>query len=154
MPSFDGLKPASAASSHCKRKNRSSGTRHERLLRSALLRRGLQFRKNDKGLVGCPDIVFAEHHVVVFCDGEFWHGRNWARRLRRLRAGANASYWSEKIRANMLRDRRQTRTLRRQGWHVVRLWETDILADPEGAAARVEATLRRRSAPARDRTAG
>jgi DNA mismatch endonuclease (patch repair protein) len=71
--------------------------------------------------------------VVVFCDGDFWHGRDWLRRRRKLVAGANAAYWVAKIAANIARDRRNTRLLRHQGWTVVRLWETDILARPAGA---------------------
>ena len=144
-PSFTGLKPASTASSQAKRMNRSADTRHERLLRSALWRCGFRFRKNDKALPGRPDIVFPKYRVVIFCDGDFWHGRHWRRLSGKLGAGTNAEYWREKIRANVLRDRRHTRALAREGWHVVRLWETDILSDPEDMAIRVEAILRRRS---------
>lgn len=121
--------------------NRSSDTRHERLLRRALGKRGLRFRKNDRRLAGRPDIVFRDERVVVFCDGDFWHGRQWTQLSRKLEAGANASYWVQKIRTNMLRDRRNDRVLARDGWHVVRLWETDILNDPVASAAAVEAAL-------------
>lgn len=89
--------------------------------------------------------------MVVFCDGDFWHGRHWARRRSRLLRGANAAYWLEKIRYNMLRDRRQTRMLMASGWHVVRLWETDILSDIDAAVATVTSVLfaqRRKSRPA------
>lgn len=141
-PSFAGFTPASAASSRSKQMNRSADTRHERLLRRALRKRGLRFRKNDTKLAGKPDVVFPKHRVVVFCDGDFWHGRDWRRLARKLRRGANASYWNQKIRANMLRDRHHNRALARAGWHVLRLWETDILSDPEGSAAVVEAALR------------
>jgi DNA mismatch endonuclease (patch repair protein) len=144
LPSFDGLVPASEASSRCKRMNRNSGTRHECLLRSVLWRRGYRFRKNDKSLIGRPDVVFRKERVAVFCDGDFWHGRRWKQLSRKLRTGTNASYWVNKIQANMLRDRRNARVLGRANWHVVRLWETDILNDPVACAAIVEATLSRR----------
>lgn len=143
VPSFKGLTPASETSSRCKRMNRGAETRHERLLRSLLWRQGFRFRKNDKALVGRPDIVFPKHRVAVFCDGDFWHGRQWRRLSGKLRVGSNASYWAPKIRTNILRDRRHNGALARAGWHVVRLWETDILNDPQGCTAQVVAALER-----------
>src|SRR4051812_10813559 len=76
-PSFKGLSPASIQSSRSKRANRSSGTRHEEMLRRELLRLGLRYRKNDKRLPGRPDVVFSRARLAVFCDGDFWHGRDW-----------------------------------------------------------------------------
>jgi len=140
-PSFTGLIPASRAASWAKRMNRSTDTVHERLLRSALWRRGLRFRKNLSELPGKPDIVFTKARVAVFCDGDFWHGRRWNQLSKHLQKRANAVYWCQKIRANMLRDRRTTRLLKKQNWYVIRLWEGDIRADPELAAFRVENAL-------------
>src|SRR5438046_435492 len=102
-PSFHGLTPASEASSRSKRMNRSSETRQERLLRSALWKRGFRFRKDDRSVAGRPDVVFRKERVAIFCDGDFWHGRHWRRLSRKLEAGTNSSYWVRKIRANMLR---------------------------------------------------
>jgi DNA mismatch endonuclease (patch repair protein) len=87
---------------------------------------------------GKPDIVFRRARVVVFCDGDFWHGRRRRERLDKLARGANAPYWTAKIAANAARDRRTTRVLRAAGWTVVRLWETDVLRDVRRAARRVE----------------
>lgn len=137
-PSFVGLKPASPAASLSKRMNRSTDTIHEKLLRSTLWRRGLRFRKNFAGLPGKPDIVFAGVRLAVFCDGDFWHGRNWRSLSAQLHKRANAAYWCQKIHTNRLRDRRTTRLLQEQGWCVVRLWESDIKADPEQAAVLIE----------------
>jgi len=137
-PSFSGLKPASEAASLAKRMNRSAATAHERLLRGVLWRRGLRFRKNVSNLPGKPDIVFPSERVTVFCDGDFWHGRNWRRLSAQLLKCSNAVYWCNKIRANMLRDRRTTRLLEKQAWYVIRLWEGDIKADPEMAALQIE----------------
>ena len=144
-PSFAGLKPASQAASLAKRMNRAADTIHEKLLRSALWRRGLRFRKNRADLPGKPDIVFAGARVAVFCDGDFWHGRNWPRLSEQLQKRANATYWCQKIRANMLRDRHTTRLLRKQGWYVIRLWEGDIRAEPNRAALKVERVVVSRS---------
>lgn len=146
-PSFTGLKPASEAASFAKRMNRSSDTAHEKLLRSALWRRGLRFRKNLATLPGKPDIVFTAARVAVFCDGDFWHGRNWRKLSRQLRRRANAAYWRHKIRTNMLRDLGITQLLTDQGWYVIRIWEGDVNADPERAALRVEQIVLARRKP-------
>ena len=143
-PSFSGFKSTSSAASSVKQKNRSADTLHERMLRKVLWSRELRYRKNFAKLPGKPDIVFTKAKVVVFCDGDFWHGRNWKRLLPNLKAGANAAYWCEKIRANMLRDRRTTQLLEKMNWHVIRLWEGDIKADPEGAVDKIERILTER----------
>jgi DNA mismatch endonuclease (patch repair protein) len=145
-PSFAGLEPASQASSLAKRMNRAADTVHEKLLRRALWRKGLRFRKNVRTLPGKPDIAFSGARVVVFCDGDFWHGRNWRRLSLQLQKGTNAPYWCQKIRANIARDRRTTRLLQKQNWCVVRLWEGDILADAEKLARYVQGIVRRRRA--------
>lgn len=104
---------------------------------------GFRFRKNVRDLPGRPDIVFRRHRVVVFCDGDFWHGRNWAQRRKKLNKGANSSYWVEKIRANIERDKHHNVRLRHLGWTVVRLWEKEILADVQDAASVVAENLSR-----------
>jgi len=40
-----------------------------------------------------------------------------------VRPKSRRDFWDAKIAANQRRDRRVTRTLRAQGWRVVRLWE-------------------------------
>lgn len=137
-PSFAGLKAASQPASLAKRMNRAFDTAHENLLRRTLWRRGLRFRKNVTTLPGKPDIVFSRARVAVFCDGDFWHGRNWRHLFAKLRKGANADYWRAKIRSNMTRDRRTTRLLRSEGWRVIRLWEGNIKTNPELAASKIE----------------
>lgn len=138
MPSFRGLQPASPASSLAKRGNRNRDTIHEILLRRTLWSLGLRFRKNVAWLPGKPDVVFPREKVVVFCDGDFWHGRNWPSLEAKLKCGANATYWPAKIRRNMERDRQNTQVLEQQGWVVIRLWETDIKRDPYAAALYVK----------------
>lgn len=120
------------------KKNRSTDTAHECLLRSILFKRSLRFRKNVSSL---PGIVFAAARVVVFCDGDFWHGRNWRQRFRKLRNGTNASYWISKIEANRSRDRRNNQLLGQGGWTVIRVWETDISKNPDRVASQIEKTI-------------
>ena len=55
-------------------------TRPELILRKALWKRKHRYRVNYKKLPGKPDIAFTKYKVAVFCDGDFWHGHNWALR--------------------------------------------------------------------------
>ena len=136
-PSFNGLSPASELASRTKRNNRRSDTLHEILLRRELWRSGLRFRKNVENMPGKPDIVLSKSRLIVFCDGDFWHGRDWSKLKKKLTAGTNAKYWRSKIESNIIRDRRNTALLQKQGWTVMRLWESEIKRDPFAAAARV-----------------
>ena len=59
---------------------KANNTKIELILRKALWKNGYRYRKNYKNLIGKPDIVFVSHRVVIFCDGEFWHGFEWEKR--------------------------------------------------------------------------
>ena len=93
-------------------------------------------------LPGKPDIVFRAARLAIFCDGDFWHGRYWRRLRDALSHGANATYWEAKIARNRERDLEITAILEKQGWRVLRFWETDILADPVRAAAQIRRCLK------------
>jgi len=108
---------------------------------------GLRYRKDVRELPGRPDLVLWKVRIVVFCDGDFWHGRNWDERKNKLAAGSNAEYWTAKIERNMARDRERAEELERLGWTVVRIWESDILKSPEATAKRVVAAVRARKLP-------
>lgn len=140
-PSYKGFKPASEASSKSKRANRRRDTKHEVLLRRALWHMGLRYRKHVKDLPGKPDIVFRGPRVAVFCDGDFWHGRNWPELRQKLARRKNSEYWIAKIRYNIERDRKNNQKLKEDGWHVVRVWETDIHRDPDAVAARIKSVI-------------
>lgn len=120
--------------------NRRSDTTPERLLRSALHVRGLRYRKDRRieaaGRKVRPDLVFGPTKVAVFVDGCFWHKCP----LHSTRPVANAEYWRAKLDRNVERDRADDAALKAAGWTVIRIWEHD---DPEVAAARIEATVRR-----------
>jgi len=135
---FKGLAPASPAASRIARATSAKrDTRAELMLRRAVWNTGLRFRVDVRTLPGRPDLVFSAARVAVFCDGDFWHGRNLRSRLKKLAAGHNASYWVSKISANVARDRRTRRLLKRSGWEVLRLWESEVFADPQKAAKAV-----------------
>lgn len=128
--------------------NRARDTTPELALRRALLKLGLRFGTHATDLPGRPDIVLRRARVAVFCDGDFWHGREWPALRRALQRRANASYWIAKIRANRLRDKRTRRALRRMGWHVVSVWESEVTRDPHRAALSVKVAVSLRLPPA------
>lgn len=113
---------------------------------------GMTFTENDETIVGTPDFVFRDERVVVFCDGDFWHGRDLERRLAKLARGHNAAYWIAKVQRNVERDREQTASLTDAGWHVVRFWETDVRASASALAESVRDLLATRSGQAHDRS--
>ena len=87
-PRYVGLRPASAKASRiASASSRKRDTECEMALRRALWQRGLRYRLAVRDLPGRPDIVFARERVLVFCDGDFWHGRNLAARVRKLALG-------------------------------------------------------------------
>lgn len=101
----------------------------------------MRFRKNVKGMRGKPDIVFTRVKLVVFCDGDFWHGHNWVIRGYGSFEQEMERYspqWANKIRNNVDRDVRITRELTEAGWSVLRIWESDIKKDVKSCADRVE----------------
>ena len=126
-PDYEGLRPASERASVAARAaSRKSGSGCEITLRRELWRLGLRYRIAPRGIAGRPDVVFAAARVAVFCDGDFWHGRDLEHRLARLAAGHNAPYWVAKIRTNCERDQRRTLELEALCWRVLRFWESDI----------------------------
>jgi DNA mismatch endonuclease (patch repair protein) len=99
---------------------RGKDTRPERLIRSALFRRGFRFRLHDRRLPGSPDLVLAKHRAVVFVHGCFWHGHDCA--LFRWPA-SNHDFWREKIMRNRAVDERTTSSLHKSGWRIAYVWE-------------------------------
>lgn len=87
------------------------------------------WRSNPQNVPGRPDFVFQRGKLAIFTDGCFWHGCK--RCGYRKRISAYRKFWREKIGANTLRDIRVSRTLRKSGWSVLRIWEHDIKHRPD-----------------------
>lgn len=125
---------------------KSRDTRPELTLRRSLWARGLRYRVNVKKLPGKPDIVFTKAKVAVFCDGDYWHGHNWAvRGLPSLEdeLGRYSPYWRDKILGNIARDKENTTRLESEGWTVLRIWESEIKADVIGCTDLICSAIRR-----------
>lgn len=115
---------------------RSKDTKIEKATASMLRKNKIHYRRFPK-LFGSPDFI-VEKKTLVFCDGDFWHGYRYGRKKK-----PEKKFWREKIERNMARDRKVSRTLRREGWSVVRLWGHDIEKNPDRCVRRILAALRK-----------
>ena len=93
---------------------------------------GIKGWRRQLRLPGTPDFTFPEKRIAVFVDGCFWHG---CPRHSNLPVN-NRVFWSKKMAANKARDRLVNRTLRKQGWRVVRIWE-HALRNPQRCIQRI-----------------
>ena len=121
--------------------NRSKDTSIELALRKALWHKGYRYRKNFKGLPGKPDIVLTKHKIVVFCDSEFFHGKNWEVKKPKLEKSKNANYWIPKIERNMKRDLENDKKLLFLGWTVIHFWGQDILKNTDECIKVIEEAI-------------
>jgi len=96
-------------------------------------------------LPGRPDIVFTKAKIAVFCDGDFWHGHNWAiRGLSSLEdeLAGYSDFWRIKILGNIKRDEENNVKLKNMGWLVMRFWGSDIIANADGCSNKIEKQYR------------
>lgn len=105
---------------------RSKNTKIEVVLRKALWKKGYRFRKNVQDFPGKPDVVLTKYKIAIFCDGEFFHGKDWEVLKPRLEKADNSEYWINKISRNRERDDEVNKKLLFMGWTVIRFWGRDI----------------------------
>lgn len=123
-------------------KVRNKDSRAELALRRALHAAGLRYRLHAPDVLGRPDLVIRSRRLAVFVDGDLWHGNPDEIRRRGRTSLAElfptrTQWWVAKIERTIERDREVTAGLREQGWTVLRLWEHDVLRDPDGCARSV-----------------
>ena len=102
---------------------RSRDTKPERIVRSLLHRLGYRFRLHRNDLPGRPDIVLSRRHRVILVHGCFWHQHRGCIDCSRPRS--NTSYWTDKLRNNVRRDRKNELALKKLGWKVSTVWECE-----------------------------
>lgn len=113
----------------------------ELCLRKALWNKGIRYRKNYKKLSGKPDIAITKYKIAVFCDSEFFHGKDWEVLKPRLEAGNNAEYWVPKISRNRERDEEVNKELLFLGWTVIRFWGKEIKKNTDECIKVIEETI-------------
>ena len=113
-----------------------SNTSLERTVDAAFEERRWTYERNVGTLSGKPDFVFHQDHVIVFVDGDFWHGWRFPQWKDKL-----TPYWRKKIERTRKRDRSNFQRLRRRGWKVLRFWSHQIEHDLEGVVEKVAEVL-------------
>ena len=119
---------------------RSKNTKCEKIFRDAMRKAGLRGYRINPPKYGSPDFVFGKYKIAIFCDGDFWHGRNYEK----LKPKLKNKFWVDKIEKNMERDKKYTRELRKRKWLVLRLWETNIKKDVSSPIKKLQDALKKR----------
>lgn len=121
---------------------RTQKTSIENELCEAFVRQGIQsFSRNASNVIGKPDFVFFARKIAVFCDGDFWHGYNWAVAQQEIKS--NREFWINKIEKTMQRDIDVTKKLTADGWTVIRFWGSEIKKSADDCALKVAKELRK-----------
>jgi DNA mismatch endonuclease Vsr len=103
---------------------KSKGSKIELKLAKAMWKKGFRYRKNDKTVFGKPDFTFKGLKIAIFCDSEFWHGKDWE--IKKHEHKSNIEFWHKKIERNIQRDKDVNKKLLNDGWKVLRFWGRDI----------------------------
>ena len=120
---------------------RAKDTKIEVTLRKALWHKGYHYRKNFKQLPGSPDIVLTKYKIAIFCDGEFFHGKDWEVLRPKLENSNNSDKWIAKISRNKERDEEINKQLSFLGWTVIRFWGKEILQNSEECLKVIEEAI-------------
>lgn len=121
---------------------KSKDTSIEIQLRKALWNKGYRYRKNYKILPGTPDIALTKYKIAIFCDSDFFHGKDWCKVLKpRLEKGNNPEYWIKKIERNMERDSKNDKALLFLGWTVIHFWGSEIQKNIEECVKVIEESI-------------
>lgn len=110
---------------------KSKNTKPETIIFEILKNGGYKFKKHYP-IHGKPDIVFPKLKIAIFIDGEFWHGKNfndWKEKI--------SPFWLDKIGKNILRDKKNYKLLKDDGWTILRLWGRDIVKNPKKAYSKI-----------------
>lgn len=134
MPDVMTKEQRSKLMSHIHKKD----TSIEVKLRKALWDKGYRYRKNYKKLPGSPDIALTKYRIAVFCDSEFFHGKDWEILKPKLERGNNPEYWVKKISRNIERDKEKDQALLFLGWTVIHFWGEEILNNAEECVKVIE----------------
>jgi DNA (cytosine-5)-methyltransferase 1 len=103
---------------------KNKGSKIEVALSKALWVKGYRFRKNVNDVYGKPDLCLKNCGVAIFCDSEYWHGKDFENRKDDHKT--NIEFWHGKIQSNIHRDEQVNSELTENGWYVIRLWGKEI----------------------------
>ncbi len=102
---------------------RGRGNKDTEVALAKLLRaNGISGWRRNQSVFGKPDFTFRQARLALFVAGCFWHGCS----KHATQPKNNRAFWQRKLAVNKARDRVVNRTLRAQGWRVVRIWECEL----------------------------
>ena len=110
---------------------RGTNTKIDLKMKKMLTKNKIKFEMYPKTF-GNPDFVLKRKKIIIFCDGDFWHGYKYHEKKK-----PSKKFWRDKIERNMERDKRISRKLRREEWSVLRFWEHDIEKNPAKCMRRI-----------------
>ena len=102
----------------------SGHTKPEIIVRSLLHNMGYRFRLHRKDLPGKPDIVLPRYKSVIFVNGCFWHRHKGCKNATSPKT--KKTFWREKFKANVERDRKAQEELKSMGWKILIIWECEL----------------------------
>ena len=102
-----------------------------------LFKRGLRYRRNNRKLLGTPDISIQKYKVVIFIDSCFWHSCP----IHGNRPKTNTEYWEKKLDRNIEKAKEVNAYYEAHGWHILRVWEHELKEDFDGTIGRIEAFI-------------
>jgi len=102
---------------------RSKNTRPEMVVRSLVHGLGYRYSLHKKDLAGQPDLVFVCRRKIINVNGCFFHVHSC--KYGSVLPATNKEFWKEKRLSNVVRDRRNIRSLRSGGWAVMTVWECE-----------------------------
>lgn len=114
----------------------------EKTLGKALWKKGFRYRKHYDKLIGKPDFVFIKYKMVIFCDSEFWHGKDWE--VKKGEIKSHKEFWYKKIQNNIARDIAVNKVLKKNGWKVLRFWGKEIKNKMPYCIAKIEKAINER----------
>jgi len=117
---------------------RSTNTSIDLKMKEMLKNNNLKHKMYPK-MFGNPDFVIEVQRIAIFCDGDFWHGYNYGEKKKPTK-----KFWRDKIETNMIRDKRVSRKLRKDGWTVLRFWEHDIRKRPDSCIVKIKRKIKQK----------
>lgn len=119
---------------------KSSKTKIEELLAKELFKRGYRYRRMNSTIYGKPDFTFRKEKIAIFCDSEFFHGKDWEQEKHRIKT--NTEFWHKKIEGNIRRDKEVNDKLLTYGWKVIRFWGQDVKKNLDLCIELIEKTIK------------
>ncbi|MDB6352159.1 very short patch repair endonuclease [Trichococcus sp. K1Tr] len=110
----------------------------ENTVAKELYRRGIRYRRNNKKLMGNPDISIQKYKVVIFIDSCFWHCCPIHGNIPK----SNIEYWVRKLDRNAKRDIEVNKYYVDNGWYILRVWEHDLQNNFESTIERIIAFVK------------